>query len=278
MRAATAHEEAMEWVVLGTGTMVPHAERGCASHALVGDGVAALFDAGSGAKDRLARAGIGLDSVTHLVFSHTHLDHWADLLTLLFFRAYAPVEIRRPRQVIVGPTGFREHVRRVCDAADSALIERNEDLEWIDLAAGDVLDAGWFKATAWPMTHCDLRALGFRIEGGGASRRWSLAYSGDTEPCDSLVELSRGADCLVCECAVAPSDKPSVHMSPDGVRRVVDVARPGKLVLTHLYPEVLVPGMIERAFEGYEGEWLVASDGTRIALSGDQPPGENMMG
>jgi len=67
-------------------------------------------------------------------------------------------------------------------------------------------------------------------------------------------------------------------MSPDGVRRVADAARPGKLVLTHLYPEVLVPGMIERAFEGYEGEWLVASDGTRIALSGDQPPGENMMG
>ncbi len=53
----------MEWIVLGSGTAVPHAQRGSAAHLLVGGGVAALLDAGSGCKDRLARFGVPLGSL-----------------------------------------------------------------------------------------------------------------------------------------------------------------------------------------------------------------------
>jgi len=114
------------------------------------------------------------------------------------------------------------------------------------------------------MSHCDLNALGWRVEGGSGGG--SVAYSGDTAPCESLVEMARDVGCLVCECAFPESSKVPVHMTPESVRRAAEACRPGKLVLTHLYPEVLQPGAIESVFEGYAGDVVIAHDGLRINL------------
>lgn len=256
----------MEWIVLGTGTLIPDAERGCAGHVLRGDGVAALFDAGSGTKDRLARAGVAFNQLTHLFFSHEHLDHWADLLSLLFYRANTSKTARREGQVIVGPPGFTDLVHAVAGAADPDLLDKNEDLRWIEQRPGERIDGGWFRASAWPMSHGNRAALGWRVQGGRGGERWSVAYTGDTGPCDSLEEMARGVSCLVSECARPESSKARGHMTPESLRRVADACRPRTVVLTHLYPDVLQGGAIEAAFKGYEGQMVIAHDGMRIWL------------
>jgi phosphoribosyl 1,2-cyclic phosphodiesterase len=72
--------------------------------------------------------------------------------------------------------------------------------------------------------------LGFEAAG----RR--VVFSGDTGPSAGLVELARGADLLVCECALAAPGEG--HLCPDDVAAIVASARPAAVVLHHLYPDV----------------------------------------
>jgi ribonuclease BN (tRNA processing enzyme) len=103
----------MEWIVLGTGTATPDRLRGSAAHLLAGNGVAALFDSASSTKDRLPRMGIAFGTLSHMLYAYAHLDHWADVLPLLFYRASAPERDRRPGLVVGGPAEFVELARNV---------------------------------------------------------------------------------------------------------------------------------------------------------------------
>lgn len=258
----------MEWIVLGSGTTVPDKERGSAAHVLRGDGVAALFDCGSGTKDRLARAEVDFGELTHLVHTHTHLDHWLDLLSLLFHRSALAPSDRRAGIVIAGPPGFCEYVRRIARLAYPPLLDDNADAEWRDISPREpALDAGWFRARAYEVWHGMPSAQAYRIEGIGANgREVSVCYSGDSGYCDGLVTAARGVDCLVCECSLPESKGVAKHLTPALVRRLADAASPRRVVLTHLYPEVLRSGEIEVAFGGYGGKVVVGHDGLVIPL------------
>jgi ribonuclease BN (tRNA processing enzyme) len=81
---------------------------------------------------------------------------------------------------------------------------------------------------------CDAYAV--RVEHGGRS----LVYSGDTGPCDGLVELARGADVLLCE-ATWPhvteswSEPPrGVHLSGRQAGEHAEAAGVGRLLVTHV--------------------------------------------
>jgi ribonuclease BN (tRNA processing enzyme) len=254
----------MEWIVLGSGTAVPHAQRGSAAHLLVGGGVAALLDAGSGCKDRLARFGVPLGSLTHLLFTHAHLDHWADLLPLLFYRAVAHHADRRPGLTVAGPPGFADLVRDVARRIDPGLLDDNDDMRWCELAASQPLDAGWFRASAYRVAHGSQTAQAYRLEGTGGG--WSVCYSGDTSPCEGIERAAHGVGCLVCECSFPDGAGRKNHMTPSGVRSLAERAGVATVVLTHLYDEVLASPLPGPAFDGFEGEVLVAHDGMRVAL------------
>ena len=74
--------------VLGAGSILPRAGYGCAGYALRAEPGApvTLLDCGPGTIRNLAAAGIGLDEVERVVFSHYHLDHCLDLFALAFAR------------------------------------------------------------------------------------------------------------------------------------------------------------------------------------------------
>lgn len=253
-----------EWIVLGSGTAVPDARRGSACHLLRTHGVGILFDAGSGAKDRLAARGVTLGSLRYLFFTHAHLDHWADLLSLLFYRMHAPPEDRQEGMIVAGPAGFGELVRDVAWRIDPDLIDRNCDVRWVDVEPGQVVDGGAFRATAFAVEHGSRAALAYRVQ--GASGAWSLCYSGDTRPCEGLDQAAQGVGWLVCECSFPDELGRKNHMTPRGVRSLAERAGVRRVVLTHLYPEMDRAGLGE-AFDGFEGEVRVAEDGTTLALA-----------
>ncbi len=75
-------------------------------------------------------------------------------------------------------------------------------------------------------------ALCLRLEADGQV----LAYSGDTEDCPGLREACRGADLALLECTFA--EPTAGHMTPADCAAVFEAARPKRVLLTHLGPDV----------------------------------------
>ena len=119
-----------------------------------------------------------------------------------------------------------------------------------------------------PVAHTP-EAVGYRLEAtlSGATR--VVAYSGDTEVCDGVVELATGADLLVIECSM-PDDQPvSGHMTPRGVGHVASEAGAGRVVVCHVYPQLRALGetTIARAIAAtYDGPIDVGYDGWSLDL------------
>jgi len=82
---------------------------------------------------------------------------------------------------------------------------------------GVPFDAAGHTVTARAVSHYGEPAFGLRVESNGSV----LAYSGDSGPTPSLVELSRGADVLICEATLLePEEGPHGHMSADEARAI----------------------------------------------------------
>ncbi|HEX5700877.1 MAG TPA: MBL fold metallo-hydrolase, partial [Rubrobacter sp.] len=97
--------------------------------------------------------------------------------------------------------------------------------------------------------------------GGGA-----FVYTGDTEYSRSLVGLARGADTLLIECSFPDETPVPGHLSPLGVARIASEAGVRRVVLTHIYPAADELDLVTEVEGGFEGEILVAEDGTELEV------------
>jgi ribonuclease BN (tRNA processing enzyme) len=77
-------------------------------------------------------------------------------------------------------------------------------------------------------------AIGVRVHADDAI----LAFSGDSGPCDALVELCREASVALLECSYRSSRATEHHLSPRTVGEIARAAGIRRLVLTHFYPEL----------------------------------------
>jgi ribonuclease BN (tRNA processing enzyme) len=71
------------------------------------------------------------------------------------------------------------------------------------------------------------------------SRDGVIAYSGDSRPCDSIVEAASGADLFLCEASAVEKDAAIAapgHMTARQAGETARKAGVGKLLLTHLWP------------------------------------------
>lgn len=230
----------MRWIVLGSGTLEFHPERGCSAHALVGDeGDALLVDSGPGAIDRLLRAGLDPRALLGVAHSHLHLDHLADLFPLLFERVAAR---RVEPWTLAGGPGHRARL----DAVFAALYPRLSELplRWVEHPADGVpraLPGTPWRLALWPAAHSQNAHI-LRLDGAPSGEAWSVAYSGDTGPCDALTAAARDVDQLVIECTT-PDEAPRVgHLTPRDVAKVIAEARPRGVGLVHLAPDWRQPG------------------------------------
>jgi ribonuclease BN (tRNA processing enzyme) len=216
---------------------------------VAGDRTHFLIDCGASSLIGMQRAGVDPDSIDAVFLTHFHADHFGGIPFLML---HAQFVTRRTRPLtLVGPPGLRGRYRQAMEVAfpSSSETEPRFALALREIAPGETQDVGAVRATAVHVRHDDRAGpcLGYRFELEGKV----IAFSGDTEWTDALIDVGRDADLFICECYVR--DKPvPMHMSLTTLEAHLPAIRPKRLVLTHMGQEMLAaPGIpFERAEDG----------------------------
>jgi ribonuclease BN (tRNA processing enzyme) len=261
----------MRLILLGTGTPAPSLERQSSGYLIEVDGDTILFDHGPGAHHRLLECGRKATDITHVLFSHLHYDHFLDYPRLVLQRwdqgagripelnVYGPPPIARLTEQLFGEDGvFGPDIAARVGHESSLDVFRlrggTVPRAWpaprvTEIHAGSVIEGRGWTIRIGHAEHVQpyLECLAFRIDTPNAS----LCYSGDSSPCPSLLELARGADVLIQMNHSFSGMEPSAafRAACGHHRGNAEMARDAgvkTLVLTHVPPDLDVPGTIER--------------------------------
>ena len=188
-----------------------------------------LLDLGSGALGALQRH-LSPDDLDAVVLSHLHPDHCVDLCGLYVTRRYRPAGMLPHRLPVHGPVGTAERVALMYHGLEPGGMEAQFDFGVVTHAVP--LTVGPFTVTPYAVNH-PVEAYGYRVEAGGAV----LAFTGDTDECDNLTPLLRGADLALLDSAFVDGRDavPDIHLS--GSRAAAAAVRAGgvrRFVLTHI--------------------------------------------
>lgn len=242
----------MQVTVLGSGTAVPVPSRFPAGYLLETESQVALVDCGPGTLRRLANVGIGLERLDAVLLTHYHTDHCADIAALLF-ALHAPRYAGRPPLRLFGAPGLQRLIDKLTEVWPW-LAPRGYELRIDELRPGTFV-LGDAEVTAVPIRHT-AQSLGYRVTDGTGS----VAFSGDADTCDELVELARGTDLFVCDCAMPDGQKIDGHLTPRLAGEHAERASARRLLLTHFYPECDGHDLAAATRTVYGGEVVLAED------------------
>lgn len=247
----------MEVVLLGTGTLTPQAETASAGVAVVeGDHVLPI-DLGRNVLSRMVECGLDPLRLSEFFVTHLHPDHTCELVSLLFAARHArsaPGPLR-----LVGPAGLDALVAALYGAWE--WLRADYPLRIDEIGPGPV-EASGFEVEAVRLEHGTTEDLGYRVRSPRSGR--TVAFTGDTGPCEALVELARGVDVLVSECASTDSDASAVHLSPTPLGEAAERAGVRHLVITHLYPQTPAEAVVDGVRARFKGEVTIGTDRMRI--------------
>jgi len=213
-----------------------------------------LIDCGASSLIAMRKLGIEPNTISAIFISHLHGDHFGGLP---FFILDAQFYSRRLSPLtLVGPTGFAQ---RLHDAMEiffpgSANARRKFEAVVREISPDEPMMIGDVLVTAIEVLHaCGAPALGLRFNLEGKT----IAYSGDSEWTDALIDVGRDADLFISE-ALSFDKRISQHLDYASLRS--NEARIGarRVILTHLGPEMLARQV--------EAQYEIATDGLIIEL------------
>jgi ribonuclease BN (tRNA processing enzyme) len=248
----------MDVIILGSGTAIPLNDRGSPSIAVVVDGRHILFDMGPGTLRQLTRAGIDYERVDRIFLSHFHPDHTADLIHFIFASRNPTVLRRRRLFTVTGPPGTRRLIESLQAAYPNWLTLPPDmmGIEELEMGQNVRRDCGSFTVITTPAEHTP-GSLAYRVQDRKGK---AMVYSGDTGFCDGVVDLARGADLLILECAFPDGEECDGHLTPSLAGRMATLAGVGRLLLIHFYPECLQTDVAAQCRRTYRGELILGED------------------
>lgn len=181
---------------LGCGDAFASGGRFQTSFLLEGAGEQVMIDCGATTLLALKRLGIDPESIGLVVLSHLHGDHFGGLpwLVLDGHRSGRTREL-----LIAGPERTEERFGQMFEVLYPGAQEGGWAFEMpvVELVERVPYELGPTTITSFPVIHtAETFPHALRIEYGGRV----IAFSGDTEWTDVLLEVSDGADLFVCEC------------------------------------------------------------------------------
>jgi ribonuclease BN (tRNA processing enzyme) len=215
-----------------------------------------VVDLGNGALGALQRH-VRLRELDAVLVSHLHPDHFLDLCGLYVARRYDPAGLPARRLPVRGPANTLARLSQAYgdDDGQDRMEQVYDVTEWVQGRADPL---GPFTVTARRVDH-PVEAYGLRVEHAGRV----LAYSGDTDTCDALVDLARDADVLLAEASFQEGRDGvrGVHLTGRRAGEAATAAGARSLVLTHLPPWTDPDVVLSEAKAAYDGTVVVAHPG-----------------
>jgi len=284
----------MKAVFLGTSGSVPTKDSGLPSVAVHAHEWM-LFDCGEGTQRQMMKYGVPYGSINAIFISHLHLDHYLGLYgymeTLRMSNRYHPVKI-------FVPSGFaRLNLPQFVELNElkEGKIYENNEFEVFAFRVEHPGEAYGFRVCRKKRRKFDVKkseALGIRgiiyselLEKGVVEindRKIKLddvshevygpclVYSGDTRPCESTINNSKGVKLLIHESMFLNELQElaieRMHSTALEAGEVAKSAGVEKLILTHISPRYKDRAILEEEAGKVFGNVLAAYDGMTVEL------------
>lgn len=250
----------MKITVLGSGDAFGSGGRLQTSfHVAPDGGEAFLIDCGVTALIGLDRAGFDPNAVATIFISHLHGDHFGGLVWWLLHGQH--VARRTQPLVIAGPPGIEARFRATAEALypGSTKVPPRFAMTFIELVPGDPVIVGGVTASVFTVSHpSGAPSYALRLTSGTGKARRTIAFSGDTEWVDVLVEVARGADLYITECYLYEGPV-RYHLSWANIARELPRLDAKRIMLTHMGH-----GMLARRGEIDDRRIVIAEDGMTL--------------
>jgi ribonuclease BN (tRNA processing enzyme) len=220
---------------------------------LRGAGAPVLIDCGASSLIAMKRAGVNPSAIGVVLLTHLHGDHFGGVPFMILDGQFSR---RQHPLVVAGPPGVQERVEAAMEIffPGSMAVARRFAVNFVELHEGQPQSVGPARVTPFVVQHaCGAPPYALRIEYGGKV----VAYSGDTEWTDNLINATRGADLFVCE-AYYFEKQVRYHLDYATLRAHRARLECARVVLTHMSQDML--GRTN------EADCEIASDGHIITV------------
>jgi ribonuclease BN (tRNA processing enzyme) len=221
---------------------------------LVGERANVLIDCGASSLPALRARGIERNAIDTILVTHFHADHFGGIPFLVLEAQFGG---RTTPLTIAGPPGLEDRYLQAMETAfeHSTKMERKFEVSLLPLAERQTVRIGALEVTPFPVVHGNSGGpfFAYRIACEGRT----VAYSGDTEWTDSLIEAGREADLFVIECYAY--DRPlRNHLNYKTIEANLARIPAKRIMLTHMGEDMLA--------RRSDVPQLCASDGMAVEL------------
>ncbi len=276
--------------ILGAGTPTPTPTRFGSSYVVELGEQLVMFDCGPAATHKLVKAGLWPTKVDYLFFTHHHFDHDVDYPCFLLCRWDQSIG-KENRLQVYGPTLTEKITRGILDTdvgifahdwkarvghslsqrihvnRGGTLPRKPPDVFAKDVGPGKVYSGGDWEVTAAPAEHVQpyLDSLAYRLD----MPEGSIVFTGDTQPCQSVIDLARDADVMLCMCwddqeTMDAGGEASGQCGTTGAARMAQAAGVKRLVLSHVGPHLSRHGPMEKGIGDvkriYDGQVIFSEE------------------
>ncbi|TDO62687.1 ribonuclease BN (tRNA processing enzyme) [Kribbella sp. VKM Ac-2571] len=212
-------------------------------------GTQTLVDCGATSLTALRQQSLDPNEIRTIVITHLHGDHFGGLPFLILDGQFR----RRTEDLtVVGPPGTQARLTAAMDTLypGSSDVRRRFDVHVLEHTDRRPQQLGDLTVTPYEVRHASgAPAYAVRLQ----TPDRSIAYSGDTEWTDALLEAADDVDLFLCE-GYSPTPI-RWHLDLTTLSQQRDRFTSRQLVLTHLSPTALAADL---------DDWAVAYDGLRL--------------
>ena len=245
----------MKLEILGSGTIAGRTNRNCSGY-LVDEKI--LIDCGPGIWQALYSKNRYANLIDVVLISHFHVDHIADLTTLLWHR-WVLNKDHKKNLSIYGPLGLRKWFKNLVQVHREWVNDLSISLYELSQSK---IKIGSYKIETLPTKHSE-NSICYKIKD---FKKHTLFYSGDSGWSENLIKLSKSCDLSLIEAANTLSTQTDDHLTPELAGKIAGLSGTKCLVLTHLYPKVFSINPHEKASQFFKGEIIIARDNMVIMI------------
>ena len=256
--------------ILGSGAALPTGNRRCSAQVLNAGGFKLLVDCAEGTQDRIRYNHLKLQSISTIIISHLHGDHFFGLPGLLSTMHLCG---RTEPLTIVAPRGARPVVETTFDLTGNHI---DYPVEWVEMDFADgmqrVFACSRCTVDAFPLVH-SVPTYGFRITEvpRGVAEPRVYAYCCDTAYTEAILPYIADADLLCLECTFADElaelASGRMHLTAGQAGRLARQAGVRQLLLTHISARYKEPDVLLAQASAEFEKCIIAIDGMRLEVS-----------